>query len=102
MLLIAQRYYAVVHHWCYVHQPTSSCLQLLQCSCHPRLALQAWTGAEGNASNQQSSKVDIFWQSLSLQERTDALSISLDEFWARLLDISDDGKQLDMQEAKQG
>ncbi len=44
------------------------------------------------SANDQLAKVKPFWQSLSQQERIQALSISLDDFFAKLLDLTDAGQ----------
>ena len=45
-------------------------------------------------SEDKLAKVRKFWQSLSTGQRSEILSTSLDDIWAKLLDVTDDGECL--------
>ena len=45
-------------------------------------------------SEDQLAKVRKFWQSLSTGQRSEILSTSLDDIWAKLPDVTDDGECL--------
>lgn len=59
------------------------------------MTLQAQTGSEGDDCNHESTQIGRFWHSLSPQERTDLLSITMDDFRAKLVDVTDAGEHLD-------
>lgn len=67
------------------------------CLCMAVLAslLQAQKVPEGDACHHENTQIEAFWHTLSPQERTDMLTITLDEFWAKLLDKTNEGEQLD-------
>ena len=57
------------------------------------LSLQGASVIE-QGSEDQLAKVRKFWQSLSTGQRSEILSTSLDDNWAKVLDVTDDGEYL--------
>ncbi len=55
------------------------------------LFLSQGPSAIEQGSEDQLSKVKKFWQSLSTGQRSEILSISLDDIWAKVPELSDDG-----------
>ncbi|KAL3139141.1 hypothetical protein ABBQ32_005927 [Trebouxia sp. C0010 RCD-2024] len=62
---------------------------------------KAQTGPEGDDCNRENTQLERFWHSLSPQERTDMLSITVDDFNAKLLDVTDAGTVAAIQEGMQ-
>lgn len=47
---------------------------------------------EHGVDSSQRAQLETVWQRLSQQERTDALTITTDEVWAKVQESPDDGK----------
>jgi hypothetical protein len=93
-MLLSLNLYRISHNMC-----TSWCINGQD---HPYLAdndrliffLSCLLVAIEQGSEDKLAKVKKFWQSLSVGQRSEILSTSLDDIWAKLPDVTDDGECL--------